>query len=54
MIPDKTGTIGSTQGVIESNNPDIKNPNKIKNILSFLKFCSTKLFCIALDLFPSS
>ena len=39
MIPDKTGTIGSTHGVIESNNPDIKNPNKIKNILLFLKFC---------------
>ena len=31
MIPDKTGTIGSTQGVIESNNPDSKNPNKTKN-----------------------
>ena len=36
--------MGSTQGVIESNNPDTKNPNKI---IIKLSFCNS--FDMALD-----
>ena len=37
-MPDKTGTIGNTQGVTESNKPEIKNPKRIRSKLSCCNF----------------